>query len=86
MNRFHGDLLMGGVRIRELDGEIADDPSDELQWSGEFHIEDEQESLFELHRPYLLILDDGRSLRVEVTDIDHDSMMVHFRRIIKRPK
>ncbi len=84
MNRFHGDLLLGGVRLRELDGEIEEDLCvDEELWSGKFRIGREQQSLVEVGRPYLLILDDGRSGRVEVTGIDgalgEDAAVVEFR-------
>ena len=90
MNRFHGDLLMGGVRLRELDGEIDEvvHGDDEL-WSGRFRVDRKQQSLFEIGRPYLLVLDDGRSGQVEVTNItgeeDREAVLIRFRPVT-RPK
>lgn len=70
MRRFHGDLLMGGVAIREIDGELDDRPAgDRCPPAGNFEVEAPQQSMMELGRPYLLLTDDGDSVELVVTDI-----------------
>lgn len=71
MQPFLGDLLMGGMRLRDLCGLFVDVPAgDESIWSGHFLVDNAKRGLFELGRPYLLMLDDGRSGRVVVTNLD----------------
>jgi hypothetical protein len=37
MLQFHGDLLLGGARLRELEGQIDESNGDrQVSWSGEF--------------------------------------------------
>ena len=39
MLQFHGDLLLGGARLRELEGQIDESNGDrQVNWSGEFRI------------------------------------------------
>ena len=83
MTHFHGDLLLGGARLRDVQGEITELPiGHDESWSGEFWIESEQLELIELERPYLLVLDDGRNGRVKLTeasaDDDHKHALVRF--------
>ena len=84
MQKFHGDLLMGGVAIRDLDGTLEDEPQSGASFPcGRFSVEAEKEELFELGRPYLLMLDDGRCSRVVVTEMheenDQGSFVCQFR-------
>ena len=74
MRKFHGDLLLGGVAIREVDG-IVDDVPDErgVHQEGKFEVEAQQESILELGRPYLLMLDNGGTIKVVVNEIDESS-------------
>jgi hypothetical protein len=73
MHTFHGDLLIGGMAILNVNGlfeqssVLADSPSPE--WSGQFTIDRCQQDDLELGRQYLLLLDDGRNREVMLTDI-----------------
>ena len=83
MTHFHGELLLGGARLRELEGEITELPiGHDESWSGEFWIDSEKLDLVEFGRAYLLILDDGRNGQVELTDVtldnDQEHSLVHF--------
>ena len=68
MQKFHGDLLVGGGAIRHLDGVLGDDNASHRV--GEFEVEATQQPLLELGRPYLLLLDDGDAVKVRVKEID----------------
>ena len=69
MHRFSGELFLGGDRLQNLNG-ILDEQTDGEpgHWSGEFTTQ--RKALLEIGRPYLLMLDDGRSHRVLLTQID----------------
>lgn len=67
MHEFHGDLLIGGLAIRHLHGEIEEGRG--KKWSGHFEIEPSQEEVVEIGRQYLLMLDDGRNAEVMVTSV-----------------
>lgn len=73
MASFHGDLLIGGAALRNLDGELrVDQPSAKQSpphWSGTFSVKSEDRELLEIGRQYLLILDDGRKEKVVLTEI-----------------
>ena len=70
MHEFHGDLLIGGVAIRQLHGTLDEGPDeDSAEWSGHFEIEPSQEEVLEVGRQYLLMLDDGRNAEVVVTGV-----------------
>ncbi|MEM8678102.1 MAG: hypothetical protein AAGF97_02000 [Planctomycetota bacterium] len=70
MSGFRGDLLLGGARLRALDGDLTEFPSGhEAVWAGEFRLTHDQANQVEVGRPYLLILDDGRGGKVELTDL-----------------
>lgn len=69
-HHFHGELLLGGARLRELDGKIEGSSNDrDSGWSGEFRIDPASVYMVEIGRPYLLMLDDGRTGHVEVTKV-----------------
>lgn len=69
-HRFFGDLLLGGVRLQRLECELHEVPNNEEElWSGRFRISKNMLDLFELDRPYLLELEDGRKGRVVVDSI-----------------
>ena len=90
MTHFHGDLLLGGARLRDLEGDMTELPvGHDEDWSGEFRIDSDLLELIELERPYLLILDDGRNGHVTLTeaapDDDQHQALVRFC-CTKRPK
>ncbi len=74
MHAFHGDLLIGGTAIRNVNGllddqaDVSDRNGDEV-WSGRFTIDRCQEEDLELGRQYLLLLEDGRNREVMLVDI-----------------
>ena len=68
MVRFHGDLLMGGVALRNLEVMISLQETDNHKpWSGRFKVKNKSLELLEMGRQYLLLLDNGRSAHVVVT-------------------
>ncbi len=76
MVRFRGDLLLGGAAIRDLDGTMAGE-----RWTGQFAVPRRSQSLLETGRPYLLLLDDGRSGQVMLTRVNErpgDVVLVEF--------
>ena len=73
MRRIHGDLLMGGAAIRELDGTLDDNVGCCGQMEGRFVVELGAEAQLELSRPYLFIFDNGDSVELVVKQIDSSS-------------
>ncbi len=76
---FHGDLLMGGVSIRGIDGRFDDD-ADGHQ-TGTFEVESHNRSLFDLDRTFLLLLDNGKSIKLKVGALEdnaHGRLVVQF--------
>jgi len=70
MHPFHGNLLIGGMALKDLDGVIDEDAGEELpHWSGSFTLDRSQTPLLQIGRPYRLILDDGRAGQVVVSRI-----------------
>jgi hypothetical protein len=76
MHEFHGDLLIGGVRIKHVHGELAEEVprphSREWVLAGQMHLTPEQSQLLETDRPYRLQLEDGRAGQVVVSRIVQD--------------
>ena len=68
MQKFHGDLLVGGGAIRELDGVLGEQTV--RHRVGKFEVEATQQPLLELNRPYLLLLESGDSVKVRVKGIN----------------
>ena len=86
MRRFHGDLLMGGLAIREIDGVIdQEDIEPNHHNEGHFEVDAEKQSVLELDRPYLLVIDSGESMKLVVKDLDetndHRRLVVQFESI-----
>ena len=72
MHEFQGDLLIGGARLKQIHGELADEQppqGDSHEWTlaGQLHLTAEQSGQIEVHRPYRLVLSDGRAGQVPVT-------------------
>lgn len=86
MRRFHGDLLMGGLAIREIDGVIdQEDVEPNHHNEGHFEVDAEKQSVLELGRPYLLMIDNGESMKLVVKELDetndHCRLVVQFESI-----
>ncbi len=58
---FHGKLLIGGLTLKDLDGEIDADDNGGAVWHGRFRLDVQRCSLLQLGRTYRLELDDGRA-------------------------
>ena len=83
MQRFHGTLLIGGMALESLNGELDGDPEDETgHWAGRFTLDRSQVHRLQTGRPYLLELSDGRSGQVIVsrmeTPVGHLKLLVEF--------
>lgn len=83
MERFHGTLLIGGMALESLDGELDGDPEHETgQWMGRFTLDRSEARRLQTGRPYLLELADGRSGQVIVsrmeTPVGHLRLLVEF--------
>lgn len=76
-NCFYGDLLLGGIRLKRLECELHEVPNNEEElWTGRFRIPQDMLQLFELDRPYLLELEDGRKGHVVVYSISDTASSV----------
>ena len=72
MNFFEGDLLSGDLALRNVQGMIASSRDREAAtWSGHFRVSTENAPYLQLERNYLLMLDDGRSAQVVLSDWNH---------------
>ncbi len=85
MSEFDGDLLIGGLRLKQLHGELDQDlPQDgsaDRLFAGRFRLESGQQDLLEAGRRYRLHLADGRSGPVVVSQIrvqPDQQMVVEF--------
>jgi hypothetical protein len=74
MQEFHGDLLIGGIRLKdvlgEIDGELPDGNATECSLSGDLHFRPEQLKQLELHREYRIELENGRAAQVVLSRIE----------------
>jgi hypothetical protein len=70
MQAFHGNLLLGGMALKGVDGMIDDEPDPEGHLGGEFMVDPIHENSLEVGRPYLLLTDDGKEIRVVVTNLN----------------
>lgn len=76
MQEFHGDLLIGGMRLQHLHGELQEEQhkrgSKDWALSGHLHLTPEQLKHLELNREYRIQLDDGRAAQVVILKIEPD--------------
>jgi hypothetical protein len=92
MHAFDGDLLIGGVSLRDLHGELEqqEQASDSRDWllAGQMHVPPDQGKQLELERQYLLKLKDGREGLVELTRLwpGDGELLADFRPRTARPK
>lgn len=72
MAEIHGQLLIGGLRLKDVRGTLEQDAGADArqQWSGELLVAVEQSDLLETARPYRLELDDGRAGQVIVARVE----------------
>jgi hypothetical protein len=72
MAEIHGQLLIGGLRLRDLVGtlELESTSDSRPRWSGQLLLDLEQGRLLETERPYRLELDDGRAGQVIVARVE----------------
>lgn len=74
MHDFEGDLLIGGLRLQHLHGELQhEDPADEngdWQLAGRLSLCPDEQRLLELNRRYRLQLEDGRAGAVVISRIE----------------
>ena len=67
MRTFHGDLLIGGFAIREIDGVIdEEDVQPDHHDEGYFEVDADNQAVLELGRPYLLVTEQGESIKLVV--------------------
>jgi len=81
----HGELLIGGMALRQLCGELErQEPAvNSTNWllSGRLRFPTEHESHLELQRQYLLRMEDGREGLVELTRLapSNGDLLADFR-------
>ena len=85
MQEIKGDLLIGGMRLTHVHGELDEgEPQlDSGDWvlAGRLHVPTAQFEMLEIDRPYRLQLEDGRAGQVVVSRIDRpqdDRVLVDF--------
>lgn len=93
MHEFLGDLLIGGLTLRHLHGELErEEPQDDSKdWklAGHLHLPTIQEEMLEVDRPYRLELEDGRAGQVVVSRVaarNNGEVVVDFEPRQARPR
>jgi hypothetical protein len=73
MQDFHGDLLIGGMRLKDVRCELEEErprgDSTDYMLSGHLHLPPEQLELLQLNREYRIQLEDGRGGQVVLSRI-----------------
>ena len=76
MHEFHGDLLIGGARLKSLHGELeaelptpTAEKSHEWVLGGHLHLTPQEWESIGANRQYRLELDDGRAAQVVITRV-----------------
>jgi hypothetical protein len=82
MHDFHGDLLIGGMRLKHVHGELEQEQPDGSthEWilTGHLHLTPEQSRQLETDRRYRLMLEDGRAATVILSRIIPDKPDEHL--------
>jgi len=92
MHAFDGDLLIGGMSLRNIHGELEQEEqaADSRHWflSGQVRVPSERAESLELQRGYLLKLSDGREGIVELTRLspDNGDLLAEFRPKTVKPR
>lgn len=79
MHQFEGDLLIGGLRLQHLHGELQqenpadEDESGDWQLAGRLSLCPEEQGLLELNRRYRLQLEDGRAGCIVISRIEAEA-------------
>jgi hypothetical protein len=77
MHDFEGDLLIGGMRLKHLHGELEQEgpEANDGEWllAGRLDLSPEEQKLLELNRRYRLQLEDGRAGQVVISNIEADA-------------
>lgn len=85
MHEFHGQLLIGGMALKDLEGQLDQEApeQDSGDWTlaGKVNLANQTEEHLEVGRTYRLLLDDGRAGQVVVENLVHDSdhLVAEFR-------
>lgn len=68
MAELRGNLLIGGMTLKNLSGKLHEEaPAHGERWGGELLIDREQSRFLETERPYRLELEDGRAGKIVIT-------------------
>lgn len=71
MSEFHGNLLIGGMTLKNLSGDLNEHgPSPTAQWRGELIVDPRQNEFLQSGRPYRLELEDGRAGMIVITRVE----------------
>jgi hypothetical protein len=71
MSEFHGNLLIGGMALKNVVGTLErDESSPDGTWRGELAIDPNQNEYLESGRPYRLELEDGRAGKIVIKCVD----------------
>lgn len=71
MAELRGNLLIGGMTLKNLSGRLDEEaPAHGAHWGGELLIDPKQREFLEAGRPYRLELDDGRAGKVVITKFE----------------
>lgn len=71
MSEFHGNLLIGGMTLKNLSGTLEEEkPAENALWRGEFSVDPQQSRLLESGRPYRLEFEDGRAGKIVILRVD----------------
>lgn len=69
MTFFEGDLLSADTALRNIQGMLATDRDpDQQTWTGHFEVSAENAVYLSNEQAYLLLLDDGQSAQVMLTE------------------
>ena len=72
MSEFHGNLLIGGMTLKNLSGELDEHgPFPAAPWRGELIVDPRQSEFLQSGRPYRLELEDGRAGMIVITRIEN---------------
>jgi hypothetical protein len=85
MREFDGNLLIGGMTLKHLHGELQEEAraqgSRDWLLTGRLSITPHERPLLELHRTYRLELEDGRAGQVilsRIEPVDAEHLLVEF--------
>jgi hypothetical protein len=90
MHESHGELLIGGDTLHHVQVELEQEVREPEAWllSGRIRISPQQAEILELHRHYLLQLDDGRAGPIALTRMEPQDgvLLALFQPDVRRPR